>query len=133
MNEEQIEHMHPVGDETGKQPWQEPKPTFVEPKLTKNTANLKTSHLLSSPGLPHSGYRVDWFSPDRPPPAIDTTASPAMLEYIWKRVITANRARQSAHSRRPRSSATTSPKSPQLSSRLRMPRARSAWLGSILV
>jgi hypothetical protein len=36
MNEEQIEHMHPVGDETGKQPWQESNPTLVEPKLTKH-------------------------------------------------------------------------------------------------
>jgi hypothetical protein len=36
MNEEHVEHMHQVGDETGKQPWQEPKLTFVEPKLTKH-------------------------------------------------------------------------------------------------
>jgi hypothetical protein len=33
--EERNEHVHPT-EESGKQPWQEPKLTFVEPKLTKH-------------------------------------------------------------------------------------------------
>jgi hypothetical protein len=36
MDQQHVQHMHDLDNEAGKQPWREPKLTFVEPKLTEH-------------------------------------------------------------------------------------------------